>query len=111
MAKVQVNSDLRQLIDGKQAVTIDKAAKQYVANKAIESDTKTKLAEDSEIIKTLGVGKFETSNFTIDIEYREGSMSIDKDALRVLYPEIFTDERLWKKSKDAVVLKSVKAKV
>ena len=111
MNKVQTNSDFRQLVDGKQAVTIDKAAKQYVANKATADDLKTKLAEDSEIIKTLGIGKFETSNFTIDIEYREGSLSIDKDALKVLYPEVFTDERLWKKSKDSVVLKSVKAKV
>ena len=63
MAKVQTNSDDRQLIDGKQAVTIDKVAKEYIANKVLESDLKVKLDESASILKGVGVGKFETSNY------------------------------------------------
>lgn len=111
MKKVQTNSDFRQLIDGKQAVTIDRACTEYIVNKAIENDLKVKLDESAGILKGVGIGKFETSNYTFDVEYRSGSVSIDIKAIELLYPEILKDERVLKTSKSYAALKNVKAKV
>lgn len=110
--KIQVLSDNRIYIDGKQAEKLNTIAKEFIVNKAIKSDAEKIVTSSGNFIKNeLGEGSFETGDYTFDIIKREGSLSIDAKTLETLYPEVFEDSRLWVKHQDTLVLKSVQAKV
>lgn len=110
MKNLQTNSDLRQLIDGTKGKELSEIAQEYKVLEAKLTDMSTRFNELKDIIKQLGEGKFETSEYTFDLYTRQGSLSIDKKVVEQLYPEVFKDERIWKQSKNSLVLDKVERK-
>lgn len=113
MARVQnFNDSCDAWVQGKEGKELDKVCKLYkeLEDKAKEISKAQKPLKDE--LKALNNGEivtksYETENFRIYLVAVSGSESIDLEALKVLYPAVFADKRLYKKSKDYLKLDKV----
>ena len=106
-SKQQPRIDVATIADTKTVKEVTKACKRYLVNKAIEERAKAKKNANADIIKKLGAGKYTCEPYKIDIIEKNGSVTINKEVFKALYPEIFNDIRIWNVGKPFLALNRV----
>lgn len=114
--KQQTMNENTTWLDGKQADTVNKLAKEYILLTNLITEQTVKLEEVKEQLKALNNGEivsntFETNDFIIPLIARHGSERLDKKVFEKLYPQVFADEKIWIQGKDTLTMGKVVAKV
>ena len=113
MAKVQNFNDTCDVwVHGQEGKDLDRVCREFKRLEDTSKEVSKAIKPLREQLKGLNGNKlesksFETENFRIYIVKVSGSESIDLETLRELYPEVFADKRLYKKSKDYIKLDKV----
>ena len=110
MKNLQPQQDNRQPIEGQQAKELDEYLQQYKILEALIKDKTKEFDKLKAIIKSYGVGYFETSNYTFDIIEKAGQTRINKDKLKEFYPEVAEDKRIYTVGSPQIALNKVERK-
>ena len=115
MAKQTLNDNFK-LIDGTQAVEINKVCKEFKLL-ADEIERKTqRLNELKDTLKGLNEDSmesntYETLDFIIQLTGRKGAKKIDNKILSTLYPDVINDERIYSTGKPSLAVTKVERKI
>ena len=110
MKNIQTFQDNRQQIEGQQAKELDTYLQEFKVLEALIKDKTKELDKLKAIIKSYGVGYFETSNYIFDIIEKAGQTRINKDKLKEFYPNVAEDKRIYTVGSPQVALSKVERK-